>query len=96
MQAIVKELIDTRDGASFFAHQIAGMWLRYPLPGDHELIGRSAPDFEFDDGSRLGTLLHGGKAVLLDFVGNDALAHVSDGWKGRVQYVQERCGMRLD
>jgi len=88
MQAIVKELIDTRDGASFFAHKIAGIWLRYPLPGNHELIGRSAPDFEFEDETRLGTLLHGGKAVLLDLVGNDELAHVCDGWKGRVEYVR--------
>ncbi len=67
MQSVVRDLIDTPTGASYFAQKIAGTWLRYDLPGDHPLIGRSAPDFEFEDGTRLGTLLQGGKPVLLDF-----------------------------
>jgi len=67
MQAVVRELIDTPAGASFFAQKIAGTWLRYNLPGDHPLIGRSAPDFEFEDGTRLGALLNNGKPLLLDF-----------------------------
>ena len=34
MAAIVRDLIDTRAGASYFAQKIAGTWLRYDLPGD--------------------------------------------------------------
>ena len=43
------------------------MVMRYNLPGDHPLIGCSAPDFEFEDGARLGELLHDGKGLLLNF-----------------------------
>jgi 2-polyprenyl-6-methoxyphenol hydroxylase-like FAD-dependent oxidoreductase len=88
MQAVVRELIETTGGATFFAQKIAGTWLRYPLPGDHELIGRSAPDFEFEDGRRLGDLLREGRGVLLDFAGEDSLASMSEGWKGCVKYAR--------
>ena len=52
------------------------LWRRFPVlrcattcGGDHPLIGRSAPDFEFEDGARLGALLHDGKGLLLDLRG---------------------------
>jgi 2-polyprenyl-6-methoxyphenol hydroxylase-like FAD-dependent oxidoreductase len=88
MQAVVKEIIDTRGGASYFAQKTAGTWLRYPLPGDHPLIGRSAPDLEFDDGTRLGDMLHEGKGVLLDFAGDDSLGKGSEVWRDRVKHAR--------
>ncbi|MFC4114529.1 FAD-dependent monooxygenase [Nonomuraea zeae] len=39
---------------------------RYDLPGDHPLIGRSAPALEPADGTRLGDHLHEGRGLLLD------------------------------
>ena len=87
MAAIVREFINTRPGATFFAHKIAGMWLSYDLPGNHPLIGRSAPDFEFEDGTRLGPLLHDGKALLLNLNGHETLGAASQPWCGRVKYV---------
>jgi hypothetical protein len=54
MAAIVRDLIQTPAGATYFAQKIAGIWPRYNLPGDHPVIGRSAPDLEFEDGTRLG------------------------------------------
>jgi hypothetical protein len=62
IRKVVLDLIDTRDGATYFGLKIAGVWQKYDLPGDHTVIGRSAPDFEFEDGTRLGELLHEGKA----------------------------------
>ncbi|MFL6426930.1 MAG: FAD-dependent monooxygenase [Acidobacteriaceae bacterium] len=90
MAAIVRDLIQTPAGATYFAQKIAGMWLRYSLPGDHPVIGRSAPDFEFEDGSRLGALLHEGTALLLDLTGSEELRSVSCSWAGRLKYVSAK------
>jgi hypothetical protein len=37
--AVVRDLIDTRDGTSYFMEKIAGASLHYDLPGDHPLVG---------------------------------------------------------
>jgi hypothetical protein len=85
--SVIRDLISTKDGTSYFVEKISGILLRYDLPGDHPLIGRSAPDFEFEDGSRLGPLLQDGIGLLLDFKGKDELSTLSQRWNGRVKYV---------
>ena len=90
MASIVRELINTRPGATFFAHKIAGMWLGYDLPGNHPVIGRSAPDLQFEDGTRLGALLHDGKALLLGLNGDDNLHTAATPWPGRIKYISAR------
>jgi len=90
IRKVVRDLIDTRDGATYFGLKIAGVWQKYDLPGDHPVIGRGAPDFEFEDGTRLGELLHDGKALLLDFTGSEAMATSVEAWKGRVKYTSAR------
>jgi 2-polyprenyl-6-methoxyphenol hydroxylase-like FAD-dependent oxidoreductase len=97
MAKLVRELIDTPAGATFFAQKVAGVWLRYDLPGEHSLIGRSVPDFEFEDGTRLGEFFHDGQGVLLDVNGDSELHAVSLHWPGRVRYVaaKARDGMGL-
>ena len=84
---VIRDLIDTREGTSYFVEKISGVSLRYDLPGDHPLIGRSAPDFEFDDGTRLGAHLLGGAGVMLDLEGKEELAALSGKWSGRANYV---------
>ncbi len=84
---VIRDLINTKEGTSYFIEKISGILLRYDLPGDHPLIGRSAPDFEFEDGSRLGQLLHDGTGLLLDFAGKEELSTLSQRWNGRVKYV---------
>jgi 2-polyprenyl-6-methoxyphenol hydroxylase-like FAD-dependent oxidoreductase len=88
--AVIRDLINTKEGTSYFIEKISGILLRYDLPGDHPLIGRSAPDFEFEDGSRLGPLLHDGTGLLLDFAARKELGALSLRWKGRVKYVATR------
>jgi hypothetical protein len=61
------DLIDTRDGATYFAEHVWGVSLRHDLGGSHPLVGRSAPDFEMVDGTKLGALLENGRGLLLDF-----------------------------
>jgi hypothetical protein len=61
-EGITRDLIDTRDGATCFTERVWGVSLRYDLGGDHSLVGRSGPDFELADGTRLGELLRKGTA----------------------------------
>jgi hypothetical protein len=84
---IVRDLIDTRTGATYYAQKVGGVWLRYDLPGKHPLIGRSAPDLEFEDGTRLGELLHDGLGLLLDLDNNQQLRTLSAPWAEHVKYI---------
>jgi 2-polyprenyl-6-methoxyphenol hydroxylase-like FAD-dependent oxidoreductase len=67
MGEITRDLIETRAGATYFAKRIAGVWQRYDLGPGHPLVGKSAPDFAFKDGTQLGTYLQPGRAVLFRF-----------------------------
>jgi 2-polyprenyl-6-methoxyphenol hydroxylase-like FAD-dependent oxidoreductase len=96
--AIVRDLIETRDGATYFAERVWGVSLRYDLGEEHPLVGRSCPDFELEDGTRLGTLLRDGSGLLLDF-GRQASLQALDGlWGDQVRYVgsdaKDRLGLR--
>jgi 2-polyprenyl-6-methoxyphenol hydroxylase-like FAD-dependent oxidoreductase len=84
---VIRDLIDTREGTSYFVEKISGMSLCYDLPGDHPLIGRSAPDLEFDDGTRLGDFLYDGKGLMVELSGNTDIASLSRSWAGRVKYL---------
>jgi hypothetical protein len=72
LRAVVEDLMDTADGATYMAGRVWGVETRYDLGGEHPLVGRSAPDFAFADGSRLGQHMQDGRAVLLDFRGDAA------------------------
>jgi len=87
IERIVRELIDTPDGASYFAEQLWGLSLHYDVDGNHPLDGCSAPDFEFDDGQRLAQLLGSGTGLLLDFDPTKPLRSMAQRWRGRVQYI---------
>jgi 2-polyprenyl-6-methoxyphenol hydroxylase-like FAD-dependent oxidoreductase len=85
--SVIRDLINTKDGTSYFVEKVSGILLRYDLPGDHPLIGRSAPDLEFEDGSRIGPLLHDGTGLLLDFAAKEELSTLSRRWPGRLKYA---------
>ena len=98
LAAVVRDLIATRDGATYFAERVWGVSLRYDLGDEHPLVGRSCPDFELDDGTRVGTLLRDGSGLLLDF-GRPASLQALDGlWGDQVRYVasdaKDRLGLR--
>jgi hypothetical protein len=98
LEAIIRDLIATRDGATYFAERVWGVFLRYDLGSEHPLVGRSCPDFELDDGTRLGALLRDGNGVLLDFGGQSGLRALDGRWGERVRYVaseaKDRLGLR--
>jgi hypothetical protein len=95
LEAIIRDLIDTSDGATYFAERVWGVSLRYDLGGSHPLVGRSAPDFELADGSKLGELLRNGKGLLLDFDGRPALQALAGRWSDRIVYLASDARDRL-
>jgi hypothetical protein len=90
LTSAIAGLIGTRDGATNLAKQISGVWQRYDLPGDHPLIGRSAPDLEFEEGKRLGEYCHDAHALLFNF-GNDArISTLGARWRDRLRVITTR------
>jgi 2-polyprenyl-6-methoxyphenol hydroxylase-like FAD-dependent oxidoreductase len=87
LQAVLRDLIGTRDGATYFADRVWGVSLRYDLGDDHPLVGRSCPDFELDDGATVGMLLRDGPGLLLDFGRHASLQALDGRWGDRVRYV---------
>ncbi|WNL44321.1 FAD-dependent monooxygenase [Dyella sp. BiH032] len=95
--AILRGVIDTPDGATYFAERMWGISLRYDLGGTHPLVGRSAPDIALADGTRLGEHLRSGRGLMLDFSANASLQTMASGWRDRLAYVasdaKERFGL---
>ena len=83
LEAILRDLLDTRDGATYFAERLWGVSLRYDLGDEHPVAGPQLPGFpELGDGTRLGTLLRDGNGLLLDFGRQAVLLEALDGLWG--------------
>ncbi|UAK26538.1 FAD-dependent monooxygenase [Sphingomonas nostoxanthinifaciens] len=96
LRAIVRDLIATRDGATYFAERVWGMSTHYDLGSHHPLVGRSAPNFELVDGTRLNEHLRHGRALMLDFGGSDVLQTLADLSGDQIAYVRCDARDRLD
>jgi 2-polyprenyl-6-methoxyphenol hydroxylase-like FAD-dependent oxidoreductase len=95
LETIVRDLIATRDGATYFAEKVWNVSMRYDLGAGHPLVGRSVPDFAFSGGLRTGERLIGGKALLLDFAPGAPLQAVAGRWQGRMSYAAGEPEQRL-
>jgi FAD binding domain len=93
LEAILRDLLGTRDGATYFAERLWGVSLRYDLGEEHPLVGRSCPDFELEDGTRVGALLRAGSGLLLDF--SQSLQSLDGRWGTGVKYVASNAQDRL-
>lgn len=80
MQGLIRDLVATDDGANMFMDHFFGLSLHYNLGQSmackHPLIGHSVPDFELQDGSRLGSQMSSGKGLLLELEDNCNLERV--------------------
>ena len=98
LAAVIRDLVETRDGATYFAERVWGVSLRYDLGSAHPLVGRSAPDFELVDGTKVGSLLCEGKGLVLEFDPGASLQALASGWREQVTYVasdvKEGLGLR--
>jgi 2-polyprenyl-6-methoxyphenol hydroxylase-like FAD-dependent oxidoreductase len=98
LHAIVRDLMDTRDGATYIAGRVWGIFTHYELEGDHPLVGFSVPNFELQDGVKIGELMQDGKGMLLDFDGNISLRTLCGEYGGQITYVsaaaKEQLGLK--
>jgi 2-polyprenyl-6-methoxyphenol hydroxylase-like FAD-dependent oxidoreductase len=67
VHAIFRDLMNTRDGATYVASRVWGVLMRNNLGDNHPLAGCSVPNFEFEDNTTVGALMHDGKGLLLRF-----------------------------
>jgi len=87
LNAIFRDLMNTRDGATYFAARVWGINTHYQLDGHHPLTGHSAPNFELENGSKIGELMRDGKGILLDFKENASLKSYADGYSDQIKYI---------
>jgi len=95
LNAIMRDLMETSHGATYIAGRIWGVTTHYDLGGDHPLVGHSIPNFEFEDGTRIGELMHDGQGMLLDFDGNVSLETLASEYGDQVKYVSRRAKEQL-
>lgn len=87
LNAIVRDLMDTRDGATYIAGRVWGVSMHYNLGGDHPLIGYSVPNFEFEDGTKINGLMQDGLGILLDFGRDASLKTLANEYGDRIRYI---------
>ena len=95
LNAIFRDLIETCDGATYVAGRLWGVTTHYDLGGDHPLVGHSVPNFEFEEGARIGELMHDGQGMLLDFDGNASLKTLVSEYGEQLKYVSDRAKEQL-
>ena len=87
LYSIIRDLVNTRDGATYFAGRVWGIDTHYAMGTGHPLVGHSVPDFELQDGTRMGELMRDGRAILLDFNANASFKTFADGYSDQIKYV---------
>jgi 2-polyprenyl-6-methoxyphenol hydroxylase-like FAD-dependent oxidoreductase len=87
LNSIFRDLMNTRDGATYFAGRVRGINTHYNLDDNHPLIGYSVPNFELEDGARIGELMQDGQGILLDFSTNASFKTLASEYSDRVKYV---------
>lgn len=87
LNAIVRDLINTRDGATYFAGRVWGIFTHYDLGGRHPLVGHSVPNFELENNKTIGGLMHDGQGILLDFDRNASLKAWTGEYGTGIKYI---------
>ncbi|MBN9385477.1 MAG: FAD-dependent monooxygenase [Chitinophagaceae bacterium] len=87
LNAIFRDLINTRDGATYIAGRVWGVHTHYNLGGDHPLAGHSVPNFELEDGTTIGDMMKDGHGLLVDLSTDMSLQPLAAGYVGRLLYI---------
>jgi 2-polyprenyl-6-methoxyphenol hydroxylase-like FAD-dependent oxidoreductase len=95
LNAIIRDLMNTRDGATYIAGRVGGVFTHYHLGGDHPLVGHSVPNFELEDGASIGGFMHDGQGILLDFDRNASLKTLASEYGDRIRYISGSAKDRL-
>ncbi len=95
LHAIVRDLVNTRDGATYFAGKVWGIFNHYNLGGNHPLAGYPVPNFTFENGTSPGELMHDGKGMLLDLGMNASLKTLANEFGSPIKYVSASLGIEM-
>ncbi|HEV2478276.1 MAG TPA: FAD-dependent monooxygenase [Puia sp.] len=95
LNAIVRDIMNTRDGATYFAGRVWGIDTHYNLGDGNPLVGHSVPNFQFEDGTTVGELMHDGQGLLLDFDQNASLKTLANEYEGRITYISGQAKEQL-
>ncbi|KAI0831532.1 monooxygenase [Hypoxylon sp. FL0890] len=95
LRKLIRDLLETTDGTNLFIDRIWGLSLRYDLGDEHPLVGCSAPDFELEDGTRLGSKLETARGLLVDFGSDAALKDLAGKYEGKVDYLSTKAKNQL-
>ncbi|MBS1562966.1 MAG: FAD-dependent monooxygenase, partial [Bacteroidetes bacterium] len=95
LHAIIRDLVHTRDGATYIAGRVWGIYTQYNLEGDHPLTGHSVPNFAFEDGTKIGELMHDGGGILLDFDGSAPLKRLAGEYGEQIRHISNNAKDRL-
>lgn len=95
LNAVMRDLMATRDGATYVAGRVWGIDTRCDVGGAHPLAGRAAPAYAFDDGGTMDAVMRDGSAILLDFTADAALAAFARRYEKRMRYVAGSVRERL-
>ncbi|WP_158991149.1 FAD-dependent monooxygenase [Mucilaginibacter sp. L196] len=87
LYAIIRDLMNTRDGATYFAGRVWGVSTHYNFGSNHPLVGHSVPNFELEDGTTIGELMYDGQGILLDFDKNTSLKTLAGEYGNRIKYI---------
>jgi 2-polyprenyl-6-methoxyphenol hydroxylase-like FAD-dependent oxidoreductase len=82
LRAVIADLLDTPQGATYVLKQISGIGPGTDLPGSGPLIGRRAPELTLADGSSLAG--HGEQGRPLLVVTDDAARRAAAPWSDRL------------
>jgi 2-polyprenyl-6-methoxyphenol hydroxylase-like FAD-dependent oxidoreductase len=94
LHAIFRDLINTREGATYVASRVWGINTRYDLGNDHPLVGCSISNFAIADGA-VGDLMHDGNGLLLDFNNDDSLLNWTRHYGKQIRYVSVKDESKL-
>lgn len=86
LHAIVTDLINTVDGATYFAGRVWGVSTQINLGGKHPLVGCSVPNFEFENGTKIGELMHNGRGIMLSFDHDTSLKKLASEYN-QIDYI---------
>jgi 2-polyprenyl-6-methoxyphenol hydroxylase-like FAD-dependent oxidoreductase len=78
----------------YLSTTLSGLDIRYPMPGEHPMLGRRMPDIEIssgEGGKRVYDLLKAARPVLLGFSDTADLTKAADRWAGRIDIVTADC-----
>jgi 2-polyprenyl-6-methoxyphenol hydroxylase-like FAD-dependent oxidoreductase len=96
LRVLFTELGEFEPVRRYVAETVTGVGVRYDMGSNepHPLLGRLAPNLKLETSrgpSKVASLLHSGRAVVLDLSDRSDLRAIAAGWSNRVDTVVAKC-----